>query len=166
LPTVVRRRAPRAPKLSTREVRLLGDDLLCAVGQEASELSVLLTDDRTIHALNREHRGKDKPTDVLAFPLDEDDVPAGMPRLLGDVVISLDTAERQARGRGRALFLEVRLLLAHGLLHLLGFDHDTPTKKKRMTQETRRLVRAAETAASARPAGPRRAKRRSISHKA
>ncbi|HMR05083.1 MAG TPA: rRNA maturation RNase YbeY [Polyangiaceae bacterium] len=166
MPTVVRRRAPGAPKLSARAVRELGDVLLGAVDQAHAELSVLLTDDRTIHALNLEHRGKDKPTDVLAFPLDEDDVPPGMPRLLGDVVISLDTAARQARGRRRELLPEVRLLLAHGLLHLLGFDHDTPAKKKRMTRETRRLVRAAESQSDARPAGPPRTRRARISRKA
>ncbi len=120
--------------------------MLAALGLEPAELSVLLTDDRQIHALNREHRGKDKPTDVLAFPLDDAPPGNGAPRLLGDVVISLDTALRQARSRKRELLAEVRFLLAHGVLHLVGWDHDTPAKKKRMTAETRRLVRAATSA--------------------
>jgi probable rRNA maturation factor len=103
---------------------------------------VLLTDDASIHALNRAHREKDRPTDVLSFPLD-DRTPKTMPRLLGDVVISLDTAARQARARKRELIAEVRFLLAHGILHLVGYDHAFPAQKRRMDAMTRRLVRAA-----------------------
>ncbi len=65
------------------------------------------------------------------------------PRLLGDVVISLDTAERQARSRKRELYEEVRFLLAHGILHLIGYDHAEPEEKREMDRMTRRLVRAA-----------------------
>jgi probable rRNA maturation factor len=111
-----------------------------------AELSVLLTNDTEIHALNLAHRGKDKPTDVLSFPLDEGggaDGSVSGTRVLGDVVISLDTAARQARGRKRELLPEVRFLLAHGLLHLLGYDHQNPTEKRGMDAMTRRLVRAA-----------------------
>lgn len=112
-----------------------------------AELSVLLTNDAQIHALNLEHREKDKPTDVLSFPLDEgggaDGYVSGT-RVLGDVVISLDTAARQARGRKRELLPEVRFLLAHGLLHLLGYDHGNPAEKRVMDAMTRRLVRAVE----------------------
>ncbi len=110
-----------------------------------AELSVLLTNDTEIHALNLAHRAKDKPTDVLSFPLDEgggaDGAVSGT-RILGDVVISLDTAARQAHGRKRELLPEVRFLLAHGLLHLLGYDHGNPTEKREMDALTRRLVRA------------------------
>ena len=110
-----------------------------------AELSVLLTNDREIHALNLAHRDKDKPTDVLSFPLDEgggaDGTVSGT-RILGDVVISIDTAARQARGRQRELLPEVRFLLAHGLLHLLGYDHGDPREKREMDAMTRRLVRA------------------------
>lgn len=121
--------------------------MLAALDLSKAELSVLLTDDRTIHALNREHRGKDRPTDVLAFPLDEEpSAVAGPERLLGDVVISLDTAARQAAARRRPLEAEVRFLLAHGVLHLVGFDHDTRPRKQRMDATTRRLVRAAAKA--------------------
>ncbi len=121
--------------------------MLAELELEAAELSVLLTDDRTIHALNLQHRDKDKPTDVLSFPLDEgggaDGAVSGT-RVLGDVVISLDTAARQARGRKRELLPEVRFLLAHGLLHLLGYDHADPAEKREMTAMTRRLVRAVD----------------------
>ncbi|MBX3125903.1 MAG: rRNA maturation RNase YbeY [Polyangiaceae bacterium] len=130
--------------------------MLEALDLSDAELSVLLTDDQRIRELNRSHRGKDKPTDVLAFPLDQTEAATGGgPRLLGDVVISLDTAARQARGRRRPLQDEVRFLLAHGLLHLLGYDHDTPRKKKRMSARTVALVRHASTVARDRPTGPR-----------
>jgi probable rRNA maturation factor len=107
-----------------------------------AELSVLFVDDATIRVLNRKHRDKDRPTDVLAFPVDEKPV-RGVPRVLGDVVISLETALRQARSRRRDLLAEVRFLLAHGLLHLVGYDHATRIQKRRMDAAARRLVRAA-----------------------
>lgn len=121
--------------------------MLVELELEHAELSVLLTNDAQIHALNLEHRKKDKPTDVLSFPLDEGGGADGFvsgTRVLGDVVISLDTAARQARGRKRELLPEVRFLLAHGLLHLLGFDHGNPAEKREMDAMTRRLVRAVE----------------------
>jgi probable rRNA maturation factor len=129
---------------------------------EHMELSVLLTGDGEIQKLNGLHRGKPRPTDVLAFPLggatDEDG-------LLGDVVISLETAARQALGRRRPLEDEVRFLLAHGLAHLLGYDHATKSQKVRMDRVTRRLVRAArvrDATQSARRARTKHATRRRV----
>lgn len=150
--------------------------MLADLGLGDAELSVLLTDDASIRELNREWRDKDEPTDVLAFPIDEraardahERASGGRDLVLGDVVISLDTALRQARGRKRELFEEVRFLLAHGLLHLIGFDHATPEEKREMVALTRRLVRAASAPASskrvtsgARPAASRGWKSRSI----
>ena len=88
------------------------------------EMTVVLVDDDAIAKRNLADRGVDGPTDVLAYPLHEPD-DAGFPRIphLGDVVISLDTAGRQARSRGRPAWHEVAVLASHGLLHLLGFDH-------------------------------------------
>ena len=139
----VLRRAPRSVRLSAREVRVLADRMLKELELEHAELSVLLTNDRRIHELNRQYRGKDKPTDVLAFELDDGDGPGDVAPCLGDVVISLDTAARQAKSKRLPLLHEVRLLLAHGLLHLLGYDHARPTQKRRMDAMTRRLVTAA-----------------------
>jgi probable rRNA maturation factor len=82
------------------------------------EVSLLLTDDAEIHALNQQWRGKDKHTDVLSWP-------QGDPQTLGDVAISLDTARRQAEARGWAVEEEVALLLIHGILHLIGHEDDT-----------------------------------------
>jgi probable rRNA maturation factor len=104
---------------------------------EDAELSVLLTGDDQIQELNRLYRKKNKPTDVLAFPQDE--APRGAPRLLGDVIVSIPTARAQARTAKRAVIDEVTMLLAHGLLHLLGWDHDTDRKERAMTHETDRL---------------------------
>ncbi len=78
----------------------------------------MLCSDRHIRQLNRDWRHKDAPTDVLSFPQGEGVV-------LGDLVVSLDTAERQATERGWDLQTELRILLVHGLLHLLGYDHET-----------------------------------------
>jgi probable rRNA maturation factor len=149
MPTAVLRRAAGSPALAPSRVARLADRLLGALDLEAAELSVLLTNDAQIHELNRVHRDKDRPTDVLAFPLEK---PAargasrypkgrGLPQMLGDVVISLDTAARQARGRKRELFAEVRFLLVHGVLHLLGYDHGTRREKRQMDAMARRLVR-------------------------
>ncbi|KAJ1486935.1 hypothetical protein T484DRAFT_1942443 [Baffinella frigidus] len=87
---------------------------------EEVELSVVLASDAHIRALNREWRGKDAATDVLSFPQGDD---AG--GLLGDLVVSIETASRQADERGHSLQTELRVLMVHGLLHLLGYDHET-----------------------------------------
>ncbi|HUH02083.1 MAG TPA: rRNA maturation RNase YbeY [Kofleriaceae bacterium] len=105
------------------------------------EVSVRLTGDAAIRALNREYRKKNKPTDVLAFAQREAD-PSGLhPELLGDVVISLDTAARQAR---RGLLAEVLFLAAHGLCHLLGYDHQTDDQEGEMNARMRALLAEAE----------------------
>lgn len=141
MPTIVTRRLRKGPVLAAKTVRDLANRMLVALGLEDAELSILLVDDGQIQELNRIHREMDKPTDVLAFPLDKEPT-QGVPRLLGDVVISLPTALRQARSRKRTLFPEVRFLLAHGILHLLGFDHGTPKEKRDMDARARKLVRA------------------------
>ena len=82
------------------------------------EISLLLTDDETIRQLNKEYRNKDKSTDVLSFPM-EDEI------MLGDIAISVDTAKRQAEEAEINLDRETAFLFIHGLLHLLGYDHET-----------------------------------------
>lgn len=107
------------------------------------ELSIALVDDATIRELNATYRGKNKSTDVLAFPMREGDEATPDDSMLGDVVISVETARKQARNNGRSLLEETTMLLAHGLLHLLGYDHDTKAKEKVMVAKTRELERAA-----------------------
>jgi probable rRNA maturation factor len=112
------------------------------------ELSLTLTDDTRIRALNRNFRGKDAPTDVLSFPQIEpfperpecyDSV--AIPATIGDVVISVDTALRQAAELGVAPEARLRTLLIHGVLHLLGYDHElSPAAARRMFARERQLV--------------------------
>lgn len=113
--------------------------LLDEAGHPDAEVSVVLTDDTEIHSLNRLWRGKDSPTDVLSWPQEEEPHPGG-PDLLGDVVISLDTAARQAEKRGWTLEEETALLLIHGILHLLGHEDDTEAGSDAMKAIEARLL--------------------------
>lgn len=143
MPVLITRRAPGSPALAARQVRTLAERMLQKLRMEGAELSLLLTDDPTIHALNLEHRGKDSPTDVLAFPLmdpDDEQLATLESGPLGDVVISLDTAQRQASRRNVDLKEEVCHLLAHGLLHLIGYDHQTDAEEAEMNEATSKLV--------------------------
>lgn len=96
---------------------------------EGAELSLLLTTDEAIRRLNREFRGIDRATDVLSFP-GGDPLP-GQPAFLGDLAISLDTARRRAAEDERPLAAELARYLAHGLLHLIGYDHEVSTEEAR-----------------------------------
>jgi probable rRNA maturation factor len=107
-----RRRLPRA-----RLLRVL-DGAARALRVEG-EVSLVLAGDRLLHRLNRDYRGKDRPTDVLSFPGD------GTEGGLGDILISVETAERNARALGRRLGGELEVLALHGFLHVLGYDHET-----------------------------------------
>ena len=100
------------------------------------EVSVVLCDDSFIQSLNAQHRGKDKPTDVLSFAQDD-------PEYLGDVVISLPTAARQAEAAGWPLEHEIALLGVHGLLHLLGHDDETAAGAWQMQTKTEAALRGA-----------------------
>jgi probable rRNA maturation factor len=100
------------------------------LGEDSAELSIVLTDDAEIHALNRDYRGRDRPTDVLSFAQREGEGPVDE-SLLGDVILSVPTAERQARERGQSVESELLELLAHGLLHLLGYDHEISEEEER-----------------------------------
>ena len=104
----------------------------------AGEVSVLLTDDQEIRALNHRFRGIDKPTDVLAFPTAaEHDAVAH--RFWGDIVLSMERAKAQARSRKVHWDLEIELLLVHGALHLLGYDHLRVRDARCMRAATRRI---------------------------
>ena len=99
------------------------------------EVSVVLCDDVFIQDLNRRYRDIDAPTDVLAFSMREGEISSPQADdtiLLGDIVISLETARRQAREAGHAISDEIRLLLVHGILHLLGHDDEEPHARKKM----------------------------------
>jgi probable rRNA maturation factor len=133
----------------------LADRSLAAEGIDGAALSVLLTDDETVRALNHEYRGYDEPTDVLSFGLTErmkpatDDAPAAEPfplppelvEQIGEVVISYPTAARQAAEHGHHTNDELALLLVHGILHLLGHDHDQPEETRLMREREAALLR-------------------------
>jgi probable rRNA maturation factor len=108
------RSAPRAARVEAWTKALLAE----AKAPKGRGLDVLLCGDARMRALNREWRRTDRPTDVLSFPTRESNT-------LGDLVIDVPYAARQARRRGHALAREVQVLLAHGVLHLLGHDHET-----------------------------------------
>lgn len=115
--------------------------MLVALELAGSELSILLCDDRTMRALNARHRGLSRTTDVLSFEANGAAVSAGR-RVLGDVVISIPMARRQARSAKSSLLDRVVELLAHGVLHLLGHDHRNEGELRRMRARTD-LLRAA-----------------------
>jgi probable rRNA maturation factor len=115
--------------------------LLAAVGRADSSLSISLVRDDVIRELNRDFRGKNAATDVLSFALSENGEIAPE-RLLGDVVISVDTARRQAAAYNAPLQRELYRLLIHGLLHIVGHDHHRAAERRAMVTEERRLARA------------------------
>ena len=113
--------------------------MLRALGHAKSDLSVGLVGDVEIRELNRDYRDKNRATDVLSFSLVEGEWSGFRGTMLGDVVISIETAARQARARHRSLNEEVTRLLIHGILHLLGHDHEADEEARTMRAEERRL---------------------------
>lgn len=113
--------------------------IMKALGHAKSELSIDLVGDREIRELNQSYRKKDRATDVLSFSLVEGEWSGFRGAMLGDVVISVETAAREARTRHRSLDDEVTRLLIHGVLHLLGHDHEDDDEARRMRAEERRL---------------------------
>jgi probable rRNA maturation factor len=118
-----------------------------APSRARGDLSIAIVTDARIHALNWQYRGVDRPTDVLSFPADDGtDGTSGTrgtggTRLLGDIVIARGVAQRQAREHGHSLQIELRILALHGLLHLIGYDHDDPDDGGRMKRAEERLRR-------------------------
>jgi probable rRNA maturation factor len=133
------RNAVRASGVDARLLKRTAQTLLAAVDEPDASLSLSLVGDRQMRAVNREHRGTDRPTDVLSFPLD----PSGREspeRLLGDIVISVETARRQAEQYDAPLQDEIHRLLIHGLLHVLGHDHEEAAERAGMEAQERRLA--------------------------
>jgi probable rRNA maturation factor len=102
----------------------MAERILSDLGYSESELSILLVDDDEMQRLNREYLFRDRPTNVLAFAMRDGEDRHLNPALLGDVVISMETAQREALQRDVTLDEEMALLLVHGILHLLGYDHE------------------------------------------
>ncbi len=113
---------------------------------EYAEVSIVLADDEFIRQLNRDYRGKDTATDVLSFALDEGEEPeildGPQEKLLGDIVISLETAVRQAEDYGHSSEREVAYLTIHGFLHLLGYDHELEQDREQMRSQEEKILAA------------------------
>ena len=122
----------RTTVLNQEKVRKKAAKILSALGLSDRELSVTLINDRAMARLNRETFGRRGPTNVIAFPLDDAPSPNGPPALLGEVVISLQTTRRQAREFGWPWQELLDFFLIHGILHLLGYDHEDPAAAARM----------------------------------
>lgn len=138
-------------KVDSLRLKNHAEKFLQALGRQDDELSILLVDDAEIKNLNRQHRNIDSATDVLSFPQMEDD--EFISHMLGDVVISVETADRQAKEHHFSLEQELVLLLIHGLLHLLGFDHERSEEEEKImkakTWELFRLIFPGKTPSSA-----------------
>lgn len=136
----------QALKLDAKKWQRTAEKIAAQLGVEAdAEWSLTFVTDEAIRQFNREYRGYDKPTDVLSFgQLEGEDFP--MPDeqalVLGDVVIAVPTAMRQAEERGHSVDAELALLITHGLLHLLGEDHDTPERKAVMWERQQAVLDA------------------------
>jgi probable rRNA maturation factor len=134
--------AAAAEALGVDEAAIVDDGqrVLDRMGVPDAELSVVVCTDTFIQPLNLEYRGLDKPTDVLSFSQREGEEADPDDPMLGDVIISLDTAIRQAAERGHSLALEVRVLLVHGIFHLLGYDHEVDAEAEEMEALEREVL--------------------------
>lgn len=111
---------------------------LAALEPEPAELSVVLSDDAAVRVLNRDHRGKDAPTNVLSFP--PAFVPPAGPRPLGDVILALETVRREAAEQDKTAVDHLRHLVVHGVLHLCGYDHQTAAEAEEMEDLEREVL--------------------------
>jgi len=111
---------------------------------DKTEVSILFTDDKFIRSLNHKYRGIDKPTDVLSFSLQEGDDKSPeveSDKLLGDIIVSVETAQRQADTLNHSIEKELTVLLIHGLLHLTGYDHDEDKDYKIMRGKENKILK-------------------------
>ena len=116
----------------------LARTILSVVGEGSSELGIMFVGDQRMRGLNRRYRGKDRTTDVLAFAMRE--TIHSSADLLGDVVIAVPTAARQAKQGRRSLDEELTVLLVHGILHLCGYDHERSEKEARRMHRRERMI--------------------------
>jgi probable rRNA maturation factor len=125
------------------KIRAKAEIVLNALEYPEAELSVVLVDDEQIEFLNREYLGRNGPTNVIAFPMREGDFQEISPNVLGDVVISMDTAYREGKTAGIGMEKRFDELLVHGILHLLGYDHEkSMAEEERMDKKSRQLIEA------------------------
>ncbi|OPY82401.1 MAG: Endoribonuclease YbeY [Smithella sp. PtaU1.Bin162] len=123
-------------KIAKRDIRSTVIKLLKYLNCTDKEISISLVDDKTIQRMNYQYLERDKPTNVLSFSLQEGKFSNINPQILGDIVISVDTARQEASLRNFTFEQEIDFLIIHGLLHLLGYNHEKTTK-----EETRKMQR-------------------------
>ena len=123
-----------------REVSASARKILLALGCLKAELSLLLINDAQIRRLNKRYRRINRPTDVLAFPMLEGGAFPLRSQLMGDVVISIETAKRQAKREGHSLGQEIKILLIHAILHLLGYHHEDSEEAARLVERKSQAV--------------------------
>jgi probable rRNA maturation factor len=135
------RNRQRKFKLNSPQILKVADKILGELEKEKEALSLLFVNDPAIRKLNQKYRKIDAPTDVLSFPQKAPVRHLESP-LLGDIVISVETARRQADSLGHTLEREITFLLIHGILHLLGWDHErSPREARRMYQKQREIMK-------------------------
>ncbi len=118
------------------KIRRAAKKILALLGYDGYELSIVITDDQEITRLNRQYFRRNRPTNVISFPMTADGLPLLPNKILGDVVISAETAQRQAGRTGGRAKEEILFLLIHGILHLTGYDHER-TKEEREKMEAK-----------------------------
>ncbi|MCX7636100.1 MAG: rRNA maturation RNase YbeY [Syntrophales bacterium] len=130
--------------IDRRRLRRLTNNILRLLGRDGQELSIVLTDDEGIREINHLYLGRDYPTNVIAFAQNEGDVPNPHPEILGDVVVSVERAQNDAREAASSVDDELIFLIIHGLLHLLGFDHEGGNAEEtaRMEEKEAELFRS------------------------
>lgn len=139
-----------------RRLRQAAEKILSVLGcPDGTELSVTIVGDRSIRVINREYLGKDRPTNVISFSLREGEYGDIAPQLLGDVIISAETAAREAEDAGTSCFERLCFLLLHGILHLCGYDHERSgdAEAARMEKKEKELFRILKKEGLSSPAG-------------
>lgn len=134
------RKYPVSEKLQQLIRRAIRTTLLFETYPFPAEVSVTLVDNATIHRMNRQYRQVDRATDVLSFPLFDEEPDADGRVMLGDIVLSLERAEEQAREYGHSFEREVAFLTVHSMLHLLGYDHETGPEEEREMFARQRII--------------------------
>lgn len=127
----------KSQKISKIQLRKVAQRILSASACPEAHLSILIVDDAAIQAINRDYLNKDRPTNVISFAMQEGEGGGVQPDLLGDVVISAETAARDACEAQNSFESELYFLLLHGILHLLGYDHERGTEEDAKLMEVR-----------------------------
>ena len=126
--------------VSEKILKKLSGTAFRLTGKETGDISLVVCDDQFISRLNTKYKGKEEPTDVLSFTMRDEETPQIGSNILGDIIISIDTARRQADAMGETLNEEFLILFIHGLLHLLGYTHSNQQDENTMTEFTKKIL--------------------------